>query len=337
MRLTHAIVSRIPHSVQLNSSGSNVAVDLLRARKEQEELCEALREAGVDVVGGVLLLLPFLIPSADWRGCWQSWPPRTLPPPPPSSWRTWPSSSTAPPSSPAPTGPPAARRSPPTSLNSSFRSPPSPSSCPARNRTQGMQVFEIERGDQAKAKTLLEGSDVLFTGREFFVGIADKRTNVAGAMELAKTFPDFPVTPVNLGKAGGYQFTTSLPSLPPLQGGPLLRLPTQALRQPRLAERPRCGRIQGGPGHPQGSFPPVPERGLAEEGAGWQRIEREATYRYSTVTIPKDAAVNMIRVNNRLLYRADCPEVTEVRGWEGRRRGGEGRRGSRSWRRCRRT
>jgi dimethylargininase len=34
----------------------------------------------------------------------------------------------------------------------------------------------------------LDGSDVLFTGREFFVGLS-KRTNILGAKALASAFP----------------------------------------------------------------------------------------------------------------------------------------------------
>ncbi|CAM1312988.1 DDAH1 (predicted) [Pycnogonum litorale] len=41
----------------------------------------------------------------------------------------------------------------------------------------------------------IDGGDVLFTGREFFVGIS-KRTNEAGARALASAFPDYPVTPI---------------------------------------------------------------------------------------------------------------------------------------------
>lgn len=51
-RYTHAIVCRIPNNVQLDAptSPSHAHVDLLRARKEQEEFCDSLREAGVDVI-----------------------------------------------------------------------------------------------------------------------------------------------------------------------------------------------------------------------------------------------------------------------------------------------
>lgn len=48
-RYTHAIVSRLPNNVQLDQSG-NSKIDLQRARKDQEEFCENLREAGVDVI-----------------------------------------------------------------------------------------------------------------------------------------------------------------------------------------------------------------------------------------------------------------------------------------------
>lgn len=41
----------------------------------------------------------------------------------------------------------------------------------------------------------LDGGDVLFTGREFFVGLSAK-TNEAGARAVAAAFPEFPTTPV---------------------------------------------------------------------------------------------------------------------------------------------
>lgn len=39
----------------------------------------------------------------------------------------------------------------------------------------------------------IEGGDVLFTGREFFVGLS-KTTNLAGAKAVAAAFPEYPVT-----------------------------------------------------------------------------------------------------------------------------------------------
>ena len=48
---------------------------------------------------------------------------------------------------------------------------------------------------------LMDGGDVLFTGREFFVGLSS-RTNKAGFETIAKAFPDYPVTSVDMGKHG---------------------------------------------------------------------------------------------------------------------------------------
>ncbi|XP_026500274.1 N(G),N(G)-dimethylarginine dimethylaminohydrolase 1 [Vanessa tameamea] len=45
----------------------------------------------------------------------------------------------------------------------------------------------------------LAGSDVLFTGREFFVGISET-SNEAGACALAEAFPEFPCTPIKVAK-----------------------------------------------------------------------------------------------------------------------------------------
>ena len=47
----------------------------------------------------------------------------------------------------------------------------------------------------------MDGGDVLFTGREFFVGISS-RTNKEGVEFLAKTFPQYQVTPVERGGKG---------------------------------------------------------------------------------------------------------------------------------------
>ncbi|PSN30654.1 hypothetical protein C0J52_22249 [Blattella germanica] len=52
----------------------------------------------------------------------------------------------------------------------------------------------VEIGDE-NAK--LDGGDVLFTGREFFVGLSEW-TNEAGARAVAAAFPEFPCTPVKV-------------------------------------------------------------------------------------------------------------------------------------------
>ncbi|CAL4069217.1 unnamed protein product, partial [Meganyctiphanes norvegica] len=49
-------------------------------------------------------------------------------------------------------------------------------------------------------KATLDGGDVLFTGKEFFVGLSG-RTNQAGACALASTFPEFPCVPIKVDKS----------------------------------------------------------------------------------------------------------------------------------------
>ncbi|CAG4955549.1 unnamed protein product [Colias eurytheme] len=58
----------------------------------------------------------------------------------------------------------------------------------------GQTVIEVTDPD---AK--LMGSDVLFTGQEFFVGICET-TNEAGAIAVAEAFPEFPCTPIKVAK-----------------------------------------------------------------------------------------------------------------------------------------
>lgn len=53
---------------------------------------------------------------------------------------------------------------------------------------------------EGKNEVFLEGSDVLFTGKEIFVGIRKNGTNTEGAVIVARTWPDLPVIPIQLGK-----------------------------------------------------------------------------------------------------------------------------------------
>uniref|UniRef100_A0A0B7B0A6 Uncharacterized protein n=1 Tax=Arion vulgaris TaxID=1028688 RepID=A0A0B7B0A6_9EUPU len=57
-----------------------------------------------------------------------------------------------------------------------------------------MSVVEIKN-----PKATLDGGDVLFTGKEIFVGVG-KRTNEAGAQAVAETFPEYAVSLVNFEK-----------------------------------------------------------------------------------------------------------------------------------------
>jgi len=55
-----------------------------------------------------------------------------------------------------------------------------------------LALFEI-----ADPNAKLEGGDVLFTGKEFFVGISEF-TNEAGARAVANAFPEFPCVPIKV-------------------------------------------------------------------------------------------------------------------------------------------
>jgi len=59
----------------------------------------------------------------------------------------------------------------------------------------GLPVVEI-----ADEQATVDGGDVLFTGREFFVGLST-RTNVGGARAVAAAFPEFPCTPIKISGA----------------------------------------------------------------------------------------------------------------------------------------
>lgn len=55
-------------------------------------------------------------------------------------------------------------------------------------KREGLATVDID-----DSQATIDGSDVLFTGREFFVGLS-KTTNLAGAKAVASTFPEYPVT-----------------------------------------------------------------------------------------------------------------------------------------------
>ncbi|ESO01050.1 hypothetical protein HELRODRAFT_185727 [Helobdella robusta] len=56
----------------------------------------------------------------------------------------------------------------------------------------GLKVIEVET-----EKAIIEGGDVLWTGREIFVGLSE-RTNLLGAQMVAKAFPEYPTTVVKV-------------------------------------------------------------------------------------------------------------------------------------------
>lgn len=59
------------------------------------------------------------------------------------------------------------------------------------------QIVEAPETEHGK-NVILEGSDVLFTGKEIFVGIRKNGTNMEGALVVGRTFPDIPVVPIQI-------------------------------------------------------------------------------------------------------------------------------------------
>jgi len=61
-------------------------------------------------------------------------------------------------------------------------------------RREGLSIVDIK-----DSLATIDGGDVLFTGREFFVGLS-KTTNLAGAKAVASAFPEYPVTLLRVKK-----------------------------------------------------------------------------------------------------------------------------------------
>ncbi|EEB17591.1 NG,NG-dimethylarginine dimethylaminohydrolase, putative [Pediculus humanus corporis] len=117
----------------------------------------------------------------------------------------------------------------------------------------------------------LDGGDVLFTGREFFIGLSDK-TNEAGAKAVAAAFPEYSCIPINVEE--DYR----LKNLVSVAGPDLLCVAATKPAQDLL-----------------------------------KRIERETEYNYSTLTVPEEAAANVLYVNGTLVHRSQ-QEIPESHG-----------------------
>ncbi|KAH7706115.1 NG,NG-dimethylarginine dimethylaminohydrolase 1 [Aphelenchoides avenae] len=159
MRYTHAILARIPQSVKFEDKKTASKVDLAVARKQQEDLSDTLKEAGINVI--------------------------ELPP---------------------------EESCPPTSLFTDDAAIViNGTALITRQKKPGARNEEIERLLQDLAwnvvKTpaqehgkavVLEGSDVLYTGKEIFVGIRKNGTNMEGALVVGRTFADLSVVPLEI-------------------------------------------------------------------------------------------------------------------------------------------
>uniref|UniRef100_A0A915AHJ3 Dimethylargininase n=1 Tax=Parascaris univalens TaxID=6257 RepID=A0A915AHJ3_PARUN len=129
------------------------------------------------------------------------------------------------------------------------------------------QVIEAPANDHGKP-VVLEGSDVLFTGKEIFVGTRKNGTNMEGAMVVGRTFSDLAVIPIALPGADPLKHYVSLVSTEVLAVG--------SSKEAKLV---------------------------------LQRIEREATFRYKTLTVEYDEAVSCFNVNDHIIYRQDTPDT----------------------------
>lgn len=122
-------------------------------------------------------------------------------------------------------------------------------------RELGLTVAEL-----GSATARLSGSDVLFTGTEFFVGLG-ARSNTEGALAVAATWPEYPCTPVKLEGSRSLCERISV-------AGPDVLSVGQGLHSQNLL----------------------------------RRLEREASVRYQTLTLPEDEAASCIYVNHCLLH-----------------------------------
>lgn len=138
-------------------------------------------------------------------------------------------------------------------------------------------------------KASLDGGDVLFTGREFFVGISN-RTNEAGAQALANSFPEFTVTPINLPKK-----LLHLKSCITMAGPDIICVASSLEAQSVLK---------------------VSYILHIYLFINWftfiQRIERDSSYKYYTITVPDEPGANVSYINGALMYRSEYPGTNDV-------------------------
>lgn len=130
------------------------------------------------------------------------------------------------------------------------------------------QVVETPASEHGK-DVVLEGSDVLYTGKEIFVGIRKNGTNLEGALAVGRAFSDLAVIPISVPGNHPLRYYVSLVSAGVLAVG-----------------------------------------SSKEAKQVVQRMEREATFRYKTLTVEHDEAVNCLNVNDSVIYRQDTPDTT---------------------------
>uniref|UniRef100_A0A1B0AE56 Uncharacterized protein n=1 Tax=Glossina pallidipes TaxID=7398 RepID=A0A1B0AE56_GLOPL len=138
----------------------------------------------------------------------------------------------------------------------------------------------VEMIDHSNAQ--LDGGDVLFTGREFFVGISNF-TNEDGARAVAITFPEYPVTPIKASELRSKKIKIQKPirKLYLQVGGP---------------QRLKYYITMAGP-----DVLCVSNSTICQEIV--RRMEREASFKYQKITLPEEHAANMLYINGTLVHR----------------------------------
>lgn len=228
-RYSHAVVCRVPNSFKEQAIGLSSEVNLEYAKKQHENYCRALRQAGVDVIElPADEALPDCVFVEDTAVVLNGTALMTKP------------------------GHPARRKEVDT-MRAILK--------------KELQLAIVEIKDETAT---IDGGDVLFTGKEFFVGISC-RTNEAGARAVAAAFPEYPVTPIKV--SNGLHLKSSMA----MAGPDIICVGTSAQSQEIL-----------------------------------RRVEREATYKYQTLTVPDDDAANCVYVNGCLLHRSDLEDSCKV-------------------------
>lgn len=127
----------------------------------------------------------------------------------------------------------------------------------------------IEINDET---ALLNGGDVLWTGREIFVGLSNE-TNESGARAVAAAFPEYSVTPVKVPPKDNLR----LKSYVTMAGPDILCI-----------------------------------NKLPEAQAMLRRMEREASFNYRLITVDDERASNVLYLNGTLIHRNDLPNSVSV-------------------------
>ncbi|XP_023607575.1 N(G),N(G)-dimethylarginine dimethylaminohydrolase 1 isoform X1 [Myotis lucifugus] len=159
-----------------------------------------------------------------------------------------------------------------------------------------LQLNIVEMKDE---NATLDGGDVLFTGREFFVGLS-KRTNQRGAEILADTFKDYAVSTVPVADSLHLKSSCSM------AGPNLIAIGSSESAQKALKP---LGRTSTRPDTMLGLGPSL-EITI---------MQQMSDHRYDKLTVPDDMAANCIYLNipskgHVLLHRTpeEYPESAKV-------------------------